>query len=161
MSFKLASLLVYTVGVKCRGINKKESYAPEHVFSLSENTAHKMLKESIVDLIKHTRTHIVRTYPKGLRLNSSNYEPHHFWAAGAQLVAINWQTCGACLCPDPEKIITIRWSTDLGYMINHAMHQRNGRAGYFLKPLALRSPNKDLLSKRTRHVFEAKVNILC
>jgi phosphatidylinositol phospholipase C delta len=95
MSFKLASLLVYTVGVKCRGINKKEAYAPEHVFSLSENTAHKMLRESRVDLIKHTRTHIVRTYPKGLRLGSSNYEPHHFWSAGAQLVAINWQTCGA------------------------------------------------------------------
>ena len=46
------------------------------------------------DLIKHTKTHVVRTYPKGLRLNSTNYEPHRFWAAGAQLVAINWQTFG-------------------------------------------------------------------
>jgi phosphatidylinositol phospholipase C, delta len=94
ISFRLASLLVYTVGVKCRGINKKEAYAPEHVFSLSENTANKMLRESMIDLIKHTRTHVVRIYPKGLRLNSSNYEPHRFWSAGAQLVAINWQTFG-------------------------------------------------------------------
>lgn len=91
----LLALLVYTVGVKCRGINKKEEYAPEHVFSLSENIANKMLRFNMWDLIKHTKTHVVRTYPKGLRLNSTNYEPHRFWAAGAQLVAINWQTFGA------------------------------------------------------------------
>ena len=94
MSMALIALLVYTVGVKCRGINKKEEYAPEHVFSLSENIANKMLRFNMWDLIKHTKTHVVRTYPKGLRLSSTNYEPHRFWAAGAQLVAINWQTFG-------------------------------------------------------------------
>lgn len=94
MSMKLASLLVYTVGVKCRGINKKEQYAPEHIFSLSENAMNKLLKHGMHDLIKHNRTHLVRTYPKGTRVNSTNYEPHRFWSAGAQLVAINWQTCG-------------------------------------------------------------------
>lgn len=41
--------------------------------------------------------------------------------------------------------------SDLGYMINHAMFQRNGRSGYVLKPLALRIPHKDMLSKRTKH----------
>jgi hypothetical protein len=45
-------------------------------------------------MIKHTRTHLVRTYPKGTRLSSTNYEPHRFWAGGMQLVAINWQTFG-------------------------------------------------------------------
>lgn len=94
MSFELLGLLVYTVGVKCRGINKKETYAPEHVFSLSESTANKLLKEGMTDLIKHNRTHVVRIYPKGVRFSSSNYEPHRYWSAGAQLVALNWQTCG-------------------------------------------------------------------
>lgn len=94
MSFAVASLLVYTVGVKCRGINKKEHYAPEHMFSLSEKTANKVMKQGMVDLIKHNRTHLVRIYPKGLRVNSSNYLPHRYWVAGAQLVAINWQTFG-------------------------------------------------------------------
>lgn len=75
-------------------MNKKEHYAPEHVFSLSEVTANKFLKENLNDLIKHTRTHLVRVYPKGMRLNSSNFEPHRYWAAGAQLVAINVQTFG-------------------------------------------------------------------
>ena len=94
MSAALAALLVYTVGVKCRGFNKKEHYAAEHIFSLSEKTANKILKQGMTDLIKHNRTHVVRIYPKGLRLNSSNYDPHRYWAAGAQLVAINWQTFG-------------------------------------------------------------------
>lgn len=94
MSLSLASLIVYTVGVKCRGFNKKERYAPEHLFSLSEKTANKILKESMGDLIKHNRTHVVRVYPNGMRVDSSNYEPHRYWASGTQLVAINWQTFG-------------------------------------------------------------------
>jgi phosphatidylinositol phospholipase C delta len=94
ISLAVASLLVYTVGVKCRGINKKERYAPEHMFSLSEKMANKMIKQGMMELIKHNRSHMVRIYPKGLRVNSSNYLPHRYWAAGAQLVAINWQTFG-------------------------------------------------------------------
>ena len=94
MSMELVSLLVYTVGVKCRGLNKKEEYAPEHMFSLSENTANRFLKQAMFDLIKHNRTHLVRTYPKGTRIGSTNYEPHRFWSAGCQLVALNWQTFG-------------------------------------------------------------------
>lgn len=35
------------------------------------------------DLIKHTQAHVVRTCLKGLRLDSTNYEPHRFSAAGA------------------------------------------------------------------------------
>jgi phosphatidylinositol phospholipase C delta len=116
MSAALAELLIYTIGVKCRGINKKMEYAVEHMFSLSEKAANKMLKQGSIyymggsdddgnrgpesakggmrDLIKHTQGHLVRIYPKGLRLRSTNYEPHRYWAAGAQLVALNWQTFG-------------------------------------------------------------------
>ncbi|KAF8800712.1 PLC-like phosphodiesterase [Phlegmacium glaucopus] len=140
MSLALLSLLVYTVGVKCRGLNKKEEYAPSHMFSLSENVANKMMKFGMGELIKHTRTHLVRTYPKGTRLSSTNYEPHRFWAGGMQLVSINWQTF------------------DLGYMINHAMFQRNGRSGYVLKPPAVRlSHKKDLLAQKTLHSFEVTI----
>ncbi|KAI6098556.1 PLC-like phosphodiesterase [Pisolithus sp. B1] len=139
MSAALVALLVYTVGVKCRGINKKERYAPEHVFSLSETTASKIMKQGMVDLIKHTKDHLVRIYPKGLRLSSTNYLPHRYWAAGAQLVALNWQTF------------------DLGYMINHAMFQRNGRAGYLLKPEALRLPDKGTLARRTLHHLDVTI----
>jgi hypothetical protein len=49
---------------------------------------------------------------------------------------------------------------DLGYMINHAMYQRNGRAGYVLKPLALRVTEKELLHKRTKHFFDITVRVM-
>jgi hypothetical protein len=47
--------------------------------------------------------------------------------------------------------------SDLGYRINHAMFQRNGRTGYVLKPEALRNFEKDLLSKRTQHFLDVSV----
>ena len=46
-------------------------------------------------------------------------------------------------------------------MINHAMFQRNGRSGYVLKPLALRSQDKSLLSKQRRHFLDITVRINC
>ncbi|KAJ4487998.1 PLC-like phosphodiesterase [Lentinula aciculospora] len=139
ISPELLSLLVYTVGVKCRGINKKEVYRPEEMFSLSENMTNKMLKVGMIDLIKHTRGHLVRIYPKGTRVRSTNYLPHRYWSAGTQLVAINWQT------------------VDLGYMINHVMFQRNGGCGYLLKPVPLRMPHKGLLSKQTQHHLDLTI----
>jgi len=116
ISMNLAALLVYTVGVKFRGLGKKEQYPVEHMFSLSEKKADKLLKDGIIsysksgdmmeasgssggmlDLIKHTQTHLIRIYPKGMRLRSTNYLPHRYWAAGAQLVSLNWQTAGESL----------------------------------------------------------------
>lgn len=46
---------------------------------------------------------------------------------------------------------------DLGYMINHSMFQRNGRAGYLLKPEALRSKEKNLLMIKKMHCLNIKV----
>ncbi|TFK65544.1 PLC-like phosphodiesterase [Pluteus cervinus] len=142
MSMALASLLVYTVGVKCHGIGKDSQYAPEHIFSLSENSAGKFLKaeDTMKDLIRHNMTNLVRIYPKGTRVDSSNYDPQKFWAAGAQVVAINWQTF------------------DSGYMINQAMFQRNGKSGFVLKPRALwEDPALQTLSVRTTHSLDITV----
>ncbi len=98
MSLRLVSLLVYTVGVKCHGVGRHAGveYEPEHIFSLSENAINRLMKTPGVleELIKHTQKNLVRVYPKGTRVTSTNYEPHRYWAAGAQVVAINWQTFG-------------------------------------------------------------------
>ncbi|CAO1632645.1 unnamed protein product [Parajaminaea phylloscopi] len=123
---ELASLLVYTVGVKHRGLNKKEVYAPEHMISLSERTAFKYVRDRATreDLIKHNRTHLTRTYPSLSSLArlhaSANYLPHHLWAVGCQLVSLNWQTY------------------DLGLALNQAMFSRNASVGYVMKPEAFR-----------------------
>ncbi|PVG01669.1 hypothetical protein CPB86DRAFT_812298 [Serendipita vermifera] len=163
-SASLADILIYTIGVKYRGINKKETYAPEHMFSLSEKSVDKILKQGslyyvgrreedeevdgysvsggMMDLIKHTQDHLVRIYPKGIRVSSSNYQPHRYWATGAQLVALNWQT------------------SDLGYIMNHAMFMRNGKCGYVLKPVSLRSKDKkvkELVSRRQKYILKLRI----
>ncbi|KAJ7746945.1 PLC-like phosphodiesterase [Mycena maculata] len=139
MSMALASLLVYTVGVKCRGVDKSEEYAPEQIFSLSESGAIKLIKRGVEDFIRHTQTHLVRIYPKGIRVDSTNYEPLQYWAAGCQLVALNIQTM------------------DMGYRINQAMFLRCGRQGYVLKPPALRDPQFQKLGKHTNHFFDVTI----
>lgn len=46
-----------------------------------------MLRHVISFFFSHSRI-----YPKGTRVDSSNYNPAPAWAAGAQLVALNYQT---------------------------------------------------------------------
>lgn len=116
---ELSELLVYTCGVKYRGFSKLVEYEPRQQFSVSEKTGSKLIKENKHDWIKHNFNHISRVYPKGSRLQSTNYDPVAFWSAGCQLVAINWQT------------------VDEGAILNHAMFVDTD--GYVLKPLALRT----------------------
>ena len=42
---------------------------------------------------RHTHQ-LSRVYPKGLRVNSSNYDPLSFWSCGFQLLALNYQNPG-------------------------------------------------------------------
>lgn len=99
MSAALARLIVYTVGVKARGFNRKETYAPTHVLSFGERAIEKMLKddEARRELVSHNRAHLTRSYPSGKRVRSTNYLPNHFWAVGIQMASVNWQTFGTVL----------------------------------------------------------------
>ena len=37
---------------------------------------------------------MVRTYPKGVRFDSSNYNPMNLWSCGIQMIALNHQFPG-------------------------------------------------------------------
>lgn len=41
--------------------------------------------------LRFTQRNLLRVYPKGLRLDSSNYNPMLGWTHGAQMVAFNMQ----------------------------------------------------------------------
>ncbi|GAA5900925.1 hypothetical protein JCM6882_005980 [Rhodosporidiobolus microsporus] len=146
MSQALANLLVYTIGVKARGFNKKEKYAATHVISLGESRIAKMLRDEGArqDFVAHNRGHLTRAYPKGSRLTSSNYAPHHMWAAGVQLVALNWQTF------------------DVGMELNAAMFSRAGRSGYILKPEYLRQkgPEKDKIAALRSEKYRLDLEVI-
>eukprot|EP00298_Acanthocystis_sp_HF-20_P014916 c20955_g1_i2.p1 GENE.c20955_g1_i2~~c20955_g1_i2.p1 ORF type:complete len:950 (-),score=393.39 c20955_g1_i2:52-2901(-) len=74
------------------------------------------LQLNIKETIKYTQTHLLRTYPSGMRLDSSNYDPAIAWSFGAQIAALNWQTAGPPM-----------W-------VHKAMFENNGGCGYIKKP---------------------------
>ena len=85
------------------------------ISSFSETQATNLLKERPVDFVNFNKRQLSRIYPRGTRLESSNYNPQLFFNAGCQMVALNYQTL------------------DLGMQLNLGIFEYNGRSGYLLK----------------------------
>lgn len=121
---ELGSLAVYTRGIKFNGFGlSSECKQPNHVFSLAEGKFDNICKDpdDKAKLEKHNMKHLMRVYPSGWRVQSSNPDPLVFWRRGVQMVALNWQTY------------------DLPMQMNEAMFASGtDRLGYVLKPRELR-----------------------
>lgn len=94
-----------------------------HIFSLNENAAMALCKDPEDKRLfeEHNMKHMCRVYPKGLRVNSSNFDPNTFWRRGVQMVALNCQTY------------------DTHMQMNQAMFAAGtDQSGYVLKPEYLR-----------------------
>ena len=50
--------------------------------------------ENLFPSFSFNKRQMSRIYPKGTRVDSSNYMPQVFWNAGCQMVALNYQTLG-------------------------------------------------------------------
>uniref|UniRef100_A0AAR2L935 Phosphoinositide phospholipase C n=1 Tax=Pygocentrus nattereri TaxID=42514 RepID=A0AAR2L935_PYGNA len=75
--------------------------------------------------LQYNRLQLSRIYPRGQRLDSSNYDPLPMWLCGSQLVALNFQTA------------------DKPMQMNQALFMLNGRSGYVLQPPIMRDDNFD------------------
>ncbi|XP_058792410.1 1-phosphatidylinositol 4,5-bisphosphate phosphodiesterase epsilon-1-like [Phymastichus coffea] len=84
--------------------------------SLNESAAKKICRKQPLGVLAHAETQLIRTYPAGMRIDSSNFSPVIFWAFGIQMVALNYQTDDAAL------------------HLNAAMFEQNGQCGYVCKP---------------------------
>lgn len=115
ISAALSALGVYASAMKfTESFSDAVSRRPNHVFSFSEKKFNALHEAQADALFQHNRHFLTRVYPHGLRVSSSNLDPHDFWRRGAQLVALNWQ------------------KVDRGMMFNEAMFA--GTGGYVLKP---------------------------
>ncbi|KAL8192897.1 hypothetical protein R6Q57_027345 [Mikania cordata] len=103
--------------------------------SLSEQTLEKAAARYGTDLVRFTQKNLVRVFPKGTRITSTNFKPLLAWMHGAQMVASNMQGYGRSL-----------W-------MMHGMFRANGGCGYVRKPdfLMSRGPNNE--------VFDPKVTL--
>ncbi|XP_076227082.1 1-phosphatidylinositol 4,5-bisphosphate phosphodiesterase epsilon-1 [Nomia melanderi] len=84
--------------------------------SLNESTAKKICRKQPLGVLAHSETQLIRTYPAGMRIDSTNFNPVIFWAFGIQMVALNYQT------------------DDAGLNLNAAMFEQTGQCGYVRKP---------------------------
>lgn len=70
----------------------KDSYSYKEIRSFVENKVPG--KSRTKEFLLYNRKALSRTYPKGQRVESSNYDPYPLWAVGCHMVALNFQTAG-------------------------------------------------------------------
>ena len=143
----LGELGVYTRGLKFQDSDSLENRTSNHVFSLAENRFNNNCQDgdTINQLEKHNMHHLMRVYPKGSRVKSSNFDPIPCWKRGVQMAALNYQTY------------------DEGMQINDAMFASgSAMTGYVLKPVELRPPTTqtdqmELAMSRTPKVLKRRI----
>ncbi|PHH60304.1 hypothetical protein CDD81_1859 [Ophiocordyceps australis] len=119
----LGALGVYCAGVKYYGFDSAPAKTFNHIFSFMEASfaKHSRTKEAKMALDIHNMRYMMRVYPDGIRVGSSNFDPLIYWRRGVQMAALNWQTF------------------DLGSQLNQAMFEGGkDESGYVLKPPELR-----------------------
>uniref|UniRef100_A0A3P9I9U3 1-phosphatidylinositol 4,5-bisphosphate phosphodiesterase n=1 Tax=Oryzias latipes TaxID=8090 RepID=A0A3P9I9U3_ORYLA len=100
---------------------KNKSYV---ISSFVETKGEAMISKTAVEFVEYNKRQMSRIYPKGTRMDSSNYSPQPFWNVGCQMVALNYQTM------------------DFPMQLNMALFEFNGRTGYLLKHDVLRRGDK-------------------
>uniref|UniRef100_A0A8C7HL23 1-phosphatidylinositol 4,5-bisphosphate phosphodiesterase gamma n=1 Tax=Oncorhynchus kisutch TaxID=8019 RepID=A0A8C7HL23_ONCKI len=84
--------------------------------------------------LQYNRRQLSRVYPRGQRLDSSNYDPLPMWLCGSQLVALNFQT--------PDKPM----------QLNQALFMLGGGSGFVPQPDIMRDDTFDPFDKDTLHL---------
>ncbi|XP_066572245.1 1-phosphatidylinositol 4,5-bisphosphate phosphodiesterase gamma-1 [Amia ocellicauda] len=91
--------------------------------------------------LQYNRRQLSRVYPKGQRLDSSNYDPLPLWLCGSQLVALNFQT--------PDKPM----------QLNQALFTLGGSSGFVLQPDVMREETFDPFDKTTLRLEPITIQI--
>lgn len=112
--------------------------------------------------LQYNRLQLSRIYPRGQRLDSSNYDPLPMWLCGSQLVALNFQTPGAASIQLEKRHKKAHLTsallsashffsshTDKPMQMNQALFMLNGRSGYVLQPPIMRDDSFDPFDRST------------
>ncbi|XP_061664558.1 1-phosphatidylinositol 4,5-bisphosphate phosphodiesterase beta-3 isoform X1 [Syngnathoides biaculeatus] len=122
---EMSTLVNYIEPVKFKSFEhatKRKKYF--EMSSFVETKGMDTLKNSPIEFVEYNKNQLSRIYPKGTRVDSSNYIPQLFWNVGCQMVALNFQTL------------------DLPMQLNMGVFEYNGHSGYLLKPEFMRRTDK-------------------
>lgn len=121
----LSAMVNYTQPVKFQGFKPaQEKNLHFQMSSFNESAGLGLLKTDAIEFVNYNKRQLSRIYPRGGRVDSSNYMPQIFWNAGCQMVALNFQT------------------PDLAMQLNQGKFEYNSNCGYLLKPDFMRRPDK-------------------
>ncbi|XP_027489498.1 1-phosphatidylinositol 4,5-bisphosphate phosphodiesterase beta-1-like [Corapipo altera] len=62
--------------------------------SFVETKGLEQLTKSPLEFVEYNKRQLSRVYPKGTRVDSSNFHPQLFWNAGVHMAALNFQSMG-------------------------------------------------------------------
>ncbi|XP_052002111.1 1-phosphatidylinositol 4,5-bisphosphate phosphodiesterase beta-4 [Xyrauchen texanus] len=121
----LSNIVNYAQAVKFLGFDEAEEKRIHHnMSSFNESVGLGYLRTNAIEFVNYNKRQMSRIYPKGGRVDSSNYMPQIFWNAGCQMVSLNFQT------------------PDLAMQLNQGKFEYNGSCGYLLKPDFMRRPDR-------------------
>uniref|UniRef100_A0A8C4W5Z9 1-phosphatidylinositol 4,5-bisphosphate phosphodiesterase n=1 Tax=Gopherus evgoodei TaxID=1825980 RepID=A0A8C4W5Z9_9SAUR len=122
---EMSSLVNYIQPIKFDSFDTSTEQNRSYVISsFTETKAYDLLTKSTEQFVEYNKRQMSRIYPKGTRMDSSNYMPQMFWNVGCQMVALNFQTM------------------DVPMQQNMALFEFNGQSGYLLKHEFMRRPDK-------------------
>uniref|UniRef100_A0A3P8Y8A8 1-phosphatidylinositol 4,5-bisphosphate phosphodiesterase n=1 Tax=Esox lucius TaxID=8010 RepID=A0A3P8Y8A8_ESOLU len=121
----LSAMVNYAQPVKFQSFEIAEERNIHHnMSSFNESVGLGYLKTNAIEFVNYNKRQMSRIYPKGGRVDSSNYMPQIFWNAGCQMVSLNYQT------------------PDLAMQLNQGKYEYNGSCGYLLKPDFMRRSDR-------------------
>ncbi|XP_055338600.1 1-phosphatidylinositol 4,5-bisphosphate phosphodiesterase eta-2-like isoform X2 [Paramacrobiotus metropolitanus] len=123
---KALSDCVYLKAVKFKGTFSAHADGKFfEISSVSESKILKLIKKNHLEIIQHTMRQLVRIYPKGTRITSTNFDAVPLLDSGCQIVAMNYQNHNR-----PTQAY-------------RALFRDNGGCGYILQPEYMRTPGLD------------------
>jgi phosphatidylinositol phospholipase C gamma-1 len=135
---ELSDIVVYCRSVPFQLVGGKYY----HMSSFMETRAERVMKgRDAGKFVEYSRNQLSRVYPKGQRMDSSNYYPQTHWNVGCQLVALNFQT------------------GDKAMQLNEGKFLQNGRSGYVLMPNCMFRDSFDPCS--ARHFHAEPITLRC
>uniref|UniRef100_A0A8D3CA69 1-phosphatidylinositol 4,5-bisphosphate phosphodiesterase n=1 Tax=Scophthalmus maximus TaxID=52904 RepID=A0A8D3CA69_SCOMX len=121
----LSAMVNYAQPVKFQSFDVAEERNIHHnMSSFNESVGLGYLKTNAIEFVNYNKRQMSRIYPKGGRVDSSNYMPQIFWNAGCQMVSLNFQT------------------PDLAMQLNQGKYEYNGSCGYLQKPDFMRRSDR-------------------
>jgi hypothetical protein len=87
------SLFLYFQGMHVHAFDRTQ-HGLYDIGSFKESKLQRMTAsaEQVEQCVRFNERNVSRVYPDNIRMNSSNFDPMPMWAAGCQLVALNYQT---------------------------------------------------------------------